>query len=408
MDGYALSTTSVRGSGPWALPLHGESRAGAPLVRLEPGTICRIFTGAALPPGADAVLPSEDASEQPGRVEFSAAPKPGQHIRRRGEDLGQGELALEAGVRLGAYHVGVAAGVDRAELLVARRPRVTVVGTGDELRAPGEAGSATSIPESNGLSIAILAESAGASVQLAPRIADDPETLRERLARALEDTDLLVTIGGVSIGRYDLVRPALEAAGAQLDFWRVQIKPGKPLVYGRRGSTRILGLPGNPVSAQLTFALFGLPLLRALQGQRDRRAAVRKRAPARRAATETGAHGLLPCALVASRCLAGRQPGLRQRPQPRLRRRIDRRARRQQRLRRWRPGRHLASISAVVAPARELALHPTPPYYSRRSRAQSRAQPPLRTSCQSSQWGPVSSCSRFQIGTRSLRRSISS
>jgi molybdopterin molybdotransferase len=269
MDGYALNTMSVRGSGPWALPLHGESRAGAPLVRLEPGTICRIFTGAALPPGADAVLPSEDASEQPGRVEFSAAPKPGQHIRRRGEDLGQGELALEAGVRLGAYHVGVAAGVDRVELLVARRPRVTVVGTGDELRAPGEAGSATSIPESNGLSIAILAESAGASVQLAPRIADDPETLRERLARALEDTDLLVTIGGVSIGRYDLVRPALEAAGAQLDFWRVQIKPGKPLVYGRRGSTRILGLPGNPVSAQLTFALFGLPLLRALQGQRD-------------------------------------------------------------------------------------------------------------------------------------------
>jgi molybdopterin molybdotransferase len=267
MDGYALSTSSVQGPGPWALPLHGESRAGAPLERLEPGTLCRIFTGAALPAGADAVLPSEDAREQADRVELSAAPRPGQHIRRRGEDLAQGQLALEAGMRLGAYHVGVAAGVDRVDLLVARRPRVTIVGTGDELRAPGEAGSATSVPESNGLSIAILAEGAGASVQLAPRIADQPEALRERLARALEDTDLLVTIGGVSIGRYDLVRPALEAAGAQHDFRKVQIRPGKPLVYGRRGSTRILGLPGNPVSAQLTFGLFGLPLLRALQGQ---------------------------------------------------------------------------------------------------------------------------------------------
>ena len=109
----------------------------------------------------------------------------------------------------------------------------------------------------------------GASAELAARVADQPEALRERLARALDACDLLVTIGGVSVGRYDLVRPALEATGAQLDFWKVQIKPGKPLVYGRRGATRILGLPGNPVSAQLTFGLFGLPLLRALQGQSD-------------------------------------------------------------------------------------------------------------------------------------------
>lgn len=268
MDGYALSSESAAGSGPWSLPLRGESRAGAPLPRLEPGSSCRIFTGAALPAGADAVLASEDALERDGRVEFSWLVKAGQHVRRRGEDLAEGELALEAGMLLGAYHVGLAAAVDRPELLVARRPRVTIVGTGDELRAPGEPGPATSIPESNGLSIAVLAESAGASVRLPPRIADDAGTLRERLEQALEDTDLLVTIGGVSVGRYDLVRPALEAAGAQLDFWKVQIKPGKPLVHGRRGSTRILGLPGNPVSAQLTFSLFGLPLLRALQGQR--------------------------------------------------------------------------------------------------------------------------------------------
>jgi molybdopterin molybdotransferase len=269
MDGYALSSMSAFGGGPWSLPLRGESRAGAPLARLEPGSACRIFTGAAPPQGADAILPSEDARELDGRVEFSEAPKPGQHIRRRGEDLAAGELALQAGVRLGAYHVGVAAGVDRTELVVARRPRVTIVGTGDELRTPGQPGAATSVPESNGLSIAILAESAGALVRLEPRIADDAATLRERLVRAFEDTDLLVTIGGVSIGRYDLVRPALEAAGASLDFWKVQMKPGKPLVYGRRGNARVLGLPGNPVSAQLSFGLFGLPLLRALQGQRE-------------------------------------------------------------------------------------------------------------------------------------------
>jgi molybdopterin molybdotransferase len=269
MDGYALHAEDAPGSGPWSLPLRGESRAGAPLERLEPASVCLIFTGAALPAGANAVLPSEDALERDGRVEFSCAPAPGQHVRRRGEDLAQGELALEAGVRLGAYHVGVAAGLDRPQLLVARRPRVTIVGTGDELRPPGAPGPVTSVPESNGLSIALLAESVGASVLLAPKIADDVVTLRERLEQAFEDADLLVTIGGVSIGRYDLVRPALEAVGARLDFWKVQMKPGKPLVYGQRGSTRILGLPGNPVSAQLAFGLFGLPLLRALQGQRD-------------------------------------------------------------------------------------------------------------------------------------------
>lgn len=269
MDGYALRAADVPEGAPFWLPVRGESRAGAPLARLEAGSACQIFTGAALPAGADAVLAVEETRERDAGIEFGAAPKPGQHIRRRGEDLAQGELALEAGMRLGAYHLGVAAGVDRVELLVARRPRVLIVGTGDELRAPGQPGPATSIPESNGLSIAVLAEGVGASAELAARVADQAEALRECLARALDACDLLVTIGGVSVGRYDLVRPALEAAGAELEFWKVQIKPGKPLVYGRRGTTRILGLPGNPVSAQLTFGLFGLPLLRALQGQRD-------------------------------------------------------------------------------------------------------------------------------------------
>jgi molybdopterin molybdotransferase len=209
----------------------------------------------------------EDSREGEGVVEFQSAPAPGQHIRRRGEDIAAGELALPAGIRLGAYHVALAAGLDRVELSVARRPRVTVIGTGDELRPPGQPGPATSVPESNGLAVLILAESIGAHVQLGARVPDQPAALEQRLAAALDSSDVLITIGGVSVGRYDLVRPALEAVGAQLDFWKIQIKPGKPLVYGRRGATRILGLPGNPVSAQLTFSLFGMPLLRALQGQ---------------------------------------------------------------------------------------------------------------------------------------------
>jgi molybdopterin molybdotransferase len=192
-------------------------------------------------------------------------------VRRAGEDLALGEMALSRGRRLGAFEIGLAAALDCSSLTVARRPRVCVACTGDELRAPGTTGSATSIPESNGLSVALQCESVGASAELAPLSGDDPVVLRATLTRALGAADLLVTIGGVSVGRYDLVRPALEAAGARLDFWKVQIKPGKPLAFGRAGKTLVLGLPGNPVSAQVTFALFGLPLLRALQGQSDPR-----------------------------------------------------------------------------------------------------------------------------------------
>lgn len=270
MDGYAVHSADFHGSGPWRLPLRGESRAGTSPAALERGTACRIFTGAALPAGADAVVIQEDAGEpSDAGVELRVAPRPFENVRRRGDDLAPGALALPSGVRLGAYHLGLAASLDRVELAVARRPRVLVMCTGDELRAPGEAGAETSIPESNGLCIAVQAESVGAQAEVLPRAADDEATIRERVRAALGTADLLVTIGGVSVGRYDLVRPALIAAGAELDFWKVAIKPGKPLVYGRAGATRILGLPGNPVSAQLTFALFGLPLLRALQGDRS-------------------------------------------------------------------------------------------------------------------------------------------
>jgi molybdopterin molybdotransferase len=269
MDGYAVRASDFAAAAPWELPVRGESRAGSSPGSLEAGSACRIFTGAALPLGADAVITQEDTRLAGERAIFDAAPRPYQHVRRRGEDLALGSVALRAGTRLGTHQLGLMAALDQVDVLVARRPRVSIVCTGDELRAAGQSGSSSSIPESNGLCVALESERVGALAELAELATDDAAATAATLRTLLGTTDLLITIGGVSVGDYDVVRPALEAAGAHIDFWRVQIKPGKPLVYGHCGKTRILGLPGNPVSAQLTFALFGLPLLRALQGQRD-------------------------------------------------------------------------------------------------------------------------------------------
>jgi molybdopterin molybdotransferase len=269
MDGYAVATRDFVAGASGSLPVRGESRAGAAPPALVPGSVCRIFTGAPLPAGADAVITQEDTRLTGDGAVFAEVPMLGQHIRRRGEDIAAGGVALRAGTRLGSHQLGLAAALDRVDLLVARRPRVSIVCTGDELRAAGQVGSDASIPESNGLCVALESERVGAHAELADLTSDDAAATAATFASLLGTTDLLITIGGVSVGDYDVVRPALEAAGASLDFWRVQIKPGKPLVYGRAGKTRILGLPGNPVSAQLTFALFGLPLLRALQGERD-------------------------------------------------------------------------------------------------------------------------------------------
>jgi len=268
MDGYAVHSRDFEGPGPWRLPLTAESRAGMSPAPLARGGAARIFTGALLPSGADAVVAQEDTRAGADGIGFELAPHPGQHIRRRGEDLAEGVTALRAGLRLGAQQLGLAAALDEVDLLVARRPRVSIICTGDELRAVGRPGPVHSIPESNGLSVAIESERVGARAELAELAGDDTARMAAAFAELLGATDLLVTIGGVSVGDYDVVRPALEAAGASLDFWRVQIKPGRPLAFGRCGKTRILGLPGNPASAQLTFLLFGVPLLRALQGER--------------------------------------------------------------------------------------------------------------------------------------------
>ncbi len=268
MDGFAVSVRSFDGDGPWQLPVIGESRTGRLATPLTSGAACRIFTGAPIPEGADAVVMQEDVERRGDRAVFKARPGLGAHIRRAGEDLAVGRLALERGTELDAGALGLVAALDHGDVLVARRPRVVILSTGDELRKPGTEAVAGTIPESNSVAIAALAARANAITRFAQIARDDPGETREQLALALEGADLLVTIGGVSVGDHDVVRPALEAAGVVLDFYKVAMKPGKPLTFGRRGDTVVIGLPGNPVSAQVTFALFGLPLLRRMQGHR--------------------------------------------------------------------------------------------------------------------------------------------
>jgi molybdopterin molybdotransferase len=268
MDGYALFTGDLSGGGAWELPVRGESRAGDVSTDLEAGTARRIFTGAALPRGADGVVIQEEVERAGAIIRLSAKPSPWENVRRSGEDLRPGDVALAAGTRLGPHQLALAAALDRTELSVAARPRVAILSTGDELRAPGSAERPGAIPESNSIAIACLARRAGGSARVLPSARDDEALTVERVRAATGECDLLVTIGGVSVGDHDVVRSALIAAGAELDFWKVRIKPGKPLVFGRASRCLVLGLPGNPTSAQITFSLFGLPLLRALQGDR--------------------------------------------------------------------------------------------------------------------------------------------
>jgi molybdopterin molybdotransferase len=221
-----------------------------------------------VPAGADAVVMQERVTRDGDRARFDERPKPGANVRRRGEDLARGAIALSRGTRLRPAQLGLAATCDRAWLSVARRPLVTILATGDELRPPGGAPAPGTIPESNGIALRAMCEAAGAIARVAPTASDERAATERAIADALEGCDVLVTVGGVSVGEHDWVRPALEANGVALDFWKVAIKPGKPIALGRRGRSIVVGLPGNPASALITFALFGAPILRAMQGDR--------------------------------------------------------------------------------------------------------------------------------------------
>ncbi len=269
MDGYALCAADLPPQGPWTLPVVGESRAGQPLPTLQAGSACRIFTGAVLPEGADAVLIQEDARVEAGQLSFDEQLTIGAHVRRRGSDVEPGEQVLATGQRLTPFALGLLASVDCAQPWVFVRPRVSILCTGDELRDVGAPHKLGSIAESNSVALAAMATEIGATVTVLPRVEDDIETTSATLERALSESDLVVTVGGASVGDHDVVQRALTRAGAEIEFWKVRIKPGKPVMFAARGECLVLGLPGNPVSAQVTFGLFGLPLLRAMQGVVD-------------------------------------------------------------------------------------------------------------------------------------------
>jgi len=263
MDGFAVR--SAASSGP--LRIVGESRAGAPAdVALADGEAIRISTGALLPAGADAVVPVEQVREADGTVVATEPAAPGQHVRRAGEDLRGGAVVLAAGTTLTPGALGIAVGAGAPALACARRPRVAILCTGDELRAPGAPLGPGEIHNSNAVMLAALAQRAGALVVAARTVRDDRATTEAALADALAGADVVVLSGGVSVGPHDHVKPALAALGVEERFWRVDLQPGKPTWFGTRGRQLVFGLPGNPVSSFVTFVLFARPALRMLQG----------------------------------------------------------------------------------------------------------------------------------------------
>ncbi len=262
MDGFAVRSADTPGT----LPVVARSAAGLPAgQRLEAGEAIGISTGGVVPEGADAVIPIEYVVENDNSITTEGHLEPGTNVRPRGGDVRAGAVVCPAGTRLSPGQLGALAAAGLAVVSCARRPRVAVLTTGTELRAPGEQLGPGEVYESNGLMLAAALDSAGATVERLPAVEDDLDAHREAIARGLE-ADVLVTSGGVSVGRHDLVRPVLAELGAEEVFWRVAVKPGKPVSFSVRGSTLVFGLPGNPVSSLVGFELFVRPAILALQG----------------------------------------------------------------------------------------------------------------------------------------------
>ena len=265
MDGYALRAEDCRPGKP--LRLLGESAAGHPFEgRLEPGAAIRIFTGAKLPDGADSVLIQENARAEGGFVTPENPARPGGFIRRAGRDFTAGETGLSARTRLSPADIALAAAMNHACVPVYRQPRIALLATGDELALPGPDVPLAATIASNLIGLSALVEARGGVVLDLGIARDTPASLNTAMDRAMaEGADLLVTIGGASVGDRDLVRPVLTARGAVLDFYRIAMRPGKPLNFGSLGAMLYLGLPGNPVSALVCGTLFLAPLVLAMQ-----------------------------------------------------------------------------------------------------------------------------------------------
>jgi len=261
MDGYAVV------AGPAGeLEVIGEARAGHPAeVGVTPGSAVRVSTGAVVPEGADAVVPIERTTAVKGRVRVAES-EAGANIRRAGEDIPFNAVVLRSGTTLGPPELGVAASVGRAELRCGRKPRVAVLVTGDELTPPGQPLGPGGIYSSNGFALAAQVERAGGLLIGRTTVPDDRGGTRAAIGQALDVADVVVVSGGVSVGPHDHVKGALLELGVEERFWGVSLRPGKPTWFGTRGDTLAFGLPGNPVSAMVTFQLFARPALAALQG----------------------------------------------------------------------------------------------------------------------------------------------
>ena len=270
MDGYAVRATDTANE-PSTLKIIGEVAAGHPFDgTVGPGEAARIFTGGVLPEGADCVIIQEVTERNGDRVVVKRSGLKGKNIRRKGIDFSAGEALLAAGRRLDDRDLMLAASMNYPQVAVHCRPKVAIIGTGDELVMPGTEPKPGEIVYSNGFALTALARGEGAEARDFGIARDSLEAIRAHIARARDwGADILVTTGGASVGEHDLVQTALKAEGLDLSFWRVALRPGRPMMHGRLGDLQVLGVPGNPVSSYVCSVLFLVPLIRRLSGRAD-------------------------------------------------------------------------------------------------------------------------------------------
>jgi molybdopterin molybdotransferase len=268
MDGYAIRFADASAAGA-RLRIIGEVAAGRPFDRaIAAGQAVRIFTGGVVPQGADAVIIQEDTVADGGLVTITEPVRPGRHIRPAGIDFREGDVLLTRGSRLTDRDLSLAAGMNHPELAVRRRPRVALLATGDELVMPGTTPGPGQIVYSNGYALRALAAQEGAEIIDLGIAKDTIEATTQGIRRArAAEADILITTGGASVGDHDLVKQSLEAEGVRMAFWKIAMRPGKPMMHGRQGAMRVIGLPGNPVSSYVCGFLFLVPLIRALSGR---------------------------------------------------------------------------------------------------------------------------------------------
>ncbi|MFN5037068.1 MAG: gephyrin-like molybdotransferase Glp [Bradyrhizobium sp.] len=269
MDGYAVRAADAASLSA-RLKVIGEGAAGRPFERtVGAGEAVRIFTGGVIPDGADAVIIQEDTRVDGDHIAITEAAATGRHIRAAGVDFREGDVLLTAGSRLSDRALSLAAAMNYPELAVHRRPKVAVLATGDELVMPGSKPGPGQIVYSNGYALRALARAEGAETVDLGVAADTLEATTAGIRRAREtEADILITTGGASVGDHDLVKQSLEAEGVRMAFWRIAMRPGKPMMHGRLGAMRVIGLPGNPVSSYVCAFLFLVPLIRALSGRK--------------------------------------------------------------------------------------------------------------------------------------------